>query len=62
ERVAMYKIRLILPDNPGKTLKALAYSATGQWGVDHKFCARQMLTVLREDLLQYVDWKGKMAH
>lgn len=62
ERVAMYKIRLILPDNPGKTLKALAYSATGQWGVDHKFCARQMLTVLREDLLQYVDWKGKRAH
>ena len=57
EKVAVYKVRLLLPDNPGKTLKALAYSATGRWEIDHKFCAREMLTRLREDLLQYLDWK-----
>lgn len=59
ERVATYRVRLILPDNPGRTLRALAYSATGQWDVDHRFCAKEMLTVLREDLLQYVDWKKR---
>jgi len=59
ERVAVYRIRLVIPENPGKTIKALAYSATGRWEADHKFCAREMLTRLREDLLQYVDWKKK---
>jgi hypothetical protein len=57
ERVAMFKVQLILPENPGSTIKAKAYSATGEWGIDHKYCAREMLTALREDLLQYVDWK-----
>ncbi|MEM3661006.1 MAG: hypothetical protein QXU11_11555 [Thermoproteota archaeon] len=60
QRVAAYRIRLVIPENPGKTVRALAYSATGQWGIDHKFCAREMLTTLREDLLQYVDWKKRI--
>ncbi|MEM2687159.1 MAG: FtsX-like permease family protein [Thermoproteota archaeon] len=60
QRVAAYRVRLVIPENPGKTVRALAYSATGQWGIDHKFCAREMLTTLREDLLQYVDWKKRI--
>jgi ABC-type lipoprotein release transport system permease subunit len=61
ERVAMYRVQLLLPENPGITLKAVAYSATGEWGIDHKYCAREMLTALREDLLQYVDWKKQLS-
>ncbi|MCX8183187.1 MAG: ABC transporter permease [Crenarchaeota archaeon] len=60
QRVAAYRVRLVIPENPGKTVRALAYSATGQWGIDHKFCAREMLTTLREDLLQYVDWRKQV--
>jgi len=60
ERVAAYRVRLVIPENPGKTLRALAYSATGRWEIDHKFCARQMLTTLREDLLRYVEWKKQV--
>jgi len=60
ERVAAYRVRLVIPENPGKTVRALAYSATGQWEIDHKFCARQMLTTLREDLLRYVEWKKRV--
>ncbi|MEM2089337.1 MAG: FtsX-like permease family protein, partial [Thermoproteota archaeon] len=56
-RVAMYKITLLLPESPGSMIKAIAYSAIGKWGIDHKYCAREMLTALRGDLLQYVDWK-----
>ncbi|MCS7138613.1 MAG: FtsX-like permease family protein [Crenarchaeota archaeon] len=59
ERVAKYKVELLLPDNPGSTIKAMLYPAEGKWDIDHKFCAREMLTVLREDLLQYIDWKKK---
>ncbi|MGQ9479574.1 MAG: ABC transporter permease [Thermoproteota archaeon] len=61
ERVATYKVQLILPDNPGSTIKAVLYSATGNWSTDHKFCAREMLSVLREDLLQYVAWKKQIG-
>ncbi|MEM2089470.1 MAG: hypothetical protein QXF52_12545, partial [Thermoproteota archaeon] len=61
ERVAMFRIQLVLPDDPGSTIKAEAYSATGEWGIDHKYCAREMLTALREDLLQYVDWKKQLG-
>ncbi|MEM2089364.1 MAG: FtsX-like permease family protein, partial [Thermoproteota archaeon] len=60
-RVAMYRVQLVLPEDPGSTVKALAYSASGEWGIDHKHCARRMLTSLREDLLQYVDWKKQMG-
>jgi len=59
ERVARYRVKLLLPENPGSTIKAKIYSADDKWDIDHKFCAREMLTVLREDLLQYVDWKKK---
>ncbi|MEM1554843.1 MAG: FtsX-like permease family protein [Thermoproteota archaeon] len=59
ERVAKYKVELLLPDDPGSTIRARLYSAEGKWDIDHKFCAKEMLTVLREDLLQYVDWKKK---
>lgn len=59
ERVAKYKVELLLPDNPGSTIRAILYSADGKWDIDHKFCVKEMLTVLREDLLQYVDWKKK---
>jgi len=61
ERVAKYKVELLLPDNPGSTIRARLYSADGKWDIDHKFCAKEMLTVLREDLLQYVDWKKKQV-
>lgn len=61
ERVASYRIQLLLPENPGSTIKAVAYAATGEWGIDHKYCAREMLTALREDLLQYVDWKKQLG-
>ncbi|MGQ9691425.1 MAG: ABC transporter permease [Thermoproteota archaeon] len=57
ERVATFKVNLILPDNPGSTLKVTMYPAAGRWGVDHKFCARDMLSVLREVLLYYIEWR-----
>jgi len=60
ERVASYRIQLLLPENPGSTIKAVAYAASGEWGIDHKYCAREMLTALREDLLQYIDWKKQL--
>jgi hypothetical protein len=56
-RVATYKINLLLPEKPNSTIKAIAYSADEKWRADHKYCAREMLTALREDLLQYVEWK-----
>ncbi|MBO3840132.1 MAG: FtsX-like permease family protein [Thermoproteota archaeon] len=61
ERVASYRIQLLLPENPGSTIKAVAYAVTGEWGIDHKHCAREMLTALREDLLQYVEWKKQLS-
>lgn len=61
ERVAKYRVELLLPDNPGSTIRAILYPADDKWNVDHKFCAREMLTVLREDLLQYVGWKKQLS-
>lgn len=59
-RVAKYRIRLLLPEDTSSTVKAVAYPADGNWSIDHRFCAKEVLTVLREDLLQYVAWKKQI--
>ncbi|MBO3840255.1 MAG: FtsX-like permease family protein [Thermoproteota archaeon] len=56
-RVVTYRINLLLPESPHSTIKAIVYPADGKWKTDHKHCTREMLTALREDLLQYVEWK-----
>ena len=57
ERAAMYMVRIFLPRDPGETVKAVAYSSTGEWTIDHRACAKAFLTSLRDDLLRYVEWK-----
>jgi len=57
ERAAVYRVEVFLPGTSGATLRAVAWPATGGWSVDHKACAKGLLTSLRDDLLQYIDWK-----
>lgn len=61
DRYAEYLVTLILPGDPGETMRAVAISAEGGWGPGHKSCARSMLQSLREDILHYVEWKKKMG-
>lgn len=57
ERAAMYLAKIYLPKAPGETLRVVASSATGEWTIDHRACARDFLTSIRDDLLRYIDWK-----
>lgn len=60
ERAAMYLAKILIPKEPGETVRVIAHSATGDWTIDHKACAKDFLTSLRDDLLHYIDWKKKV--
>ncbi|MEM1568193.1 MAG: ABC transporter permease [Thermofilaceae archaeon] len=60
ERAAMYLAKILLPREPGETVRVVAHSATGEWTIDHKACAKDFLTSIRDDLLHYIDWKKRV--
>ncbi|RLF04574.1 MAG: hypothetical protein DRK00_06425 [Thermoprotei archaeon] len=62
ERAAMFLVKLYLPRSPGEVIRAVAFSPTGRWTVDHKSCAKGFLTALRDDLLRYIEWKKERRH
>ena len=57
ERAALFAVKLYLPRRPGEAIRAVALSPSGKWTVDHKSCAKDLLTALRDDLLHYVEWR-----
>ena len=59
ERAAVFLVKLFLPRSPGEAIRAVALSPTGKWTVDHRSCAKGLLTALRDDLLHYIEWKKK---
>jgi len=61
ERAAMYLAKIYIPSGPGETVRVIATSPTGEWTIDHRACARDFITALRDDLLRYVEWKKGRA-
>jgi hypothetical protein len=61
ERAAMYLAKIYIPSGPGETVRVVATSPTGEWTIDHKACAKDFITALRDDLLRYVEWKKGRA-
>jgi hypothetical protein len=61
ERAAMYLVKIYIPSGPGETVRVVATSPTGEWTIDHKACAKDFITALRDDLLRYVEWKKGRA-
>jgi hypothetical protein len=61
ERAAMFLAKIYVPRGPGETVRVVAASPTGEWTIDHKACAKDFLTALRDDLLRYVEWKKERA-
>ena len=57
ERAALFAVKLYLPRRPGEAIRAVALSPSGKWTVNHKSCAKDLLTALRDDLLHYVEWR-----
>lgn len=61
ERAAMYLAKIYIPSGPGETLRVVATSPSGEWTIDHKACAKDFITALRDDLLRYIEWKKERA-